>query len=118
MYNFNFIKDEHLIEIFEEIYIKQKENEKITTIVLTDKRLLFLDYITNDSQETLRITKRLNLQKYKEIYYEINLNNIKDIIEEEYYKIILKDNFSFEFNNEKLYKLLLETKKENIWKRN
>ena len=63
MYNFNFIKDEHLIEIFEEIYIKQKENEKITTIVLTDKRLLFLDYITNDSQETLRITKRLNLQK-------------------------------------------------------
>ena len=43
MYNFNLLKNEKIIKVFEEIYIIQEENEKVTTIALTNKRLLFLD---------------------------------------------------------------------------
>ena len=61
MYNFNFIENEELIEIFDEVLVKQNDNEKITTIAFTNKRLLFLDYITNDGLEALRITNKMNL---------------------------------------------------------
>lgn len=106
MYNFNFMEEEQLVEIFEEVLIKQGENEKITTIALTDKRLLFLDYITNDGYEVLRITKGVNFTRYKDVYYQVHLDDIESITEDEYYKITLKDNTVFEFNNENLYELL------------
>lgn len=106
MYNFNFIKNEKLIEIFEEVHIKQNNQEKTTTIALTNKRLLFLDYVTNNGLEALRIINKLNIIKSKEVYYEIYLTNIKNITKETNCKITLKDNTSFEFNNDKLYKLL------------
>lgn len=44
MYNFDFLKNEELIEIFEDVWIVQGNNEKCTTIALTNQRLLFLDY--------------------------------------------------------------------------
>lgn len=106
MYNFNFIENEELIEIFDEVLVRQNENEKITTIALTNKRLLFLDYITNDGLEALRITNKLNLVRSKEVYYTINLDNIESVTKDEYYRIKLKDNTEFEFNNQELYELL------------
>lgn len=106
MYNFNFIENEDLIEVFDQVFIKQNDNEKITTIAITNKRLLFLDYITNDGLEALRITNKLNLVRNKEVYHTIDLDNIESITEDEYYKIKLKDNTSFEFNAQELYKLL------------
>lgn len=106
MYNFNFIEKEELREIFDEVYIRQNDNEKITTIALTNKRLLFLDYITNDGLEALRITNKMNLVRNKEIYYQINLEYIKSLSKTEYYNVVLKDGTEFEFNNEKLYKIL------------
>lgn len=108
MYNFNFIENEELIEVFDEVYIKQNDNEKITTVALTNKRLLFLDYITNDGLEALRITNKFNLVRSKEVYHTINLDNIESITEDEYYNIKLKDGIGLEFNNQKLYKLLME----------
>lgn len=111
MYNFNFMENEQLIEIFENVLVKQGSNEKITTISLTNKRLLFLDYITNDGYEALRITKGVNFTKYKDVYYEINLNDIELITEDEYYIITLKDNTIIEINNKKLYELLKGGKK-------
>ena len=98
--------NEKLIEVFDEVLVIQKDNEKITTIALTDKRILFLDYMTNDGLEVLRIAKGVNFNRCKEVYYEIDLNNISMLMEDEYYKVMLKDNTSFEFNNKKLYKLL------------
>lgn len=106
MYNFNFIENEELIEIFEEVLVKQNDNEKITTIALTNKRLLFLDYITNDVLEALRITNKMNLVRSKEVYYQLNLEDIKLLSEEEYYSIVLKDGTEFEFNKKELYELL------------
>ena len=106
MYNFNFIENEELIEVFDEVYIRQNDNENVTTIALTNKRLLFLDYITNDELEALRITNKKNLVRSKEVYYKINLEDIKSLRKTEYYKVVLKDCTEFEFNNEKLYELL------------
>ena len=106
MYNFNFIENEELREVFNEVYVRQNNNEKITTIVLTNKRLLFLDYITDDELEVLRITNKMNLVRTKEVYYQLNLEDIKLLSEKEDYIIVLKDGTEFEFNNQELYELL------------
>lgn len=110
MYNFDFVNDEYLIELFEEILVRQDNNEKITTIALTNKRLLFMDYIAVDNFEVLRITKGINFPKYKDVYYTINLDEIKIIESDKYYKVILFDDTLFEFKNKKLYETLLNTK--------
>ena len=106
MYNFNFIENEELIEVFDEVYIRQNDNEKITTIALTNKRLLFLDYVTNDGLETLRITNKMNLVRSKEVYYSIDLDEIEKVYEDEYFVIKLKDNTEIEYNELKLFELL------------
>ena len=48
----------------------------------------------------------MNLLRIKEIYYQINLEDIKSVQDGEYYQIILKDDTEFEFNNQELYELL------------
>ena len=106
MYNFNFIENEELVEAFDGVYVRQNNNEKITTIALTNKRLLFLDYITNDGLEALRIMNKMNLVRTKEVYYQLNLDDIESLSEAEYYNIVLKDGTEFEFNNKELYELL------------
>lgn len=106
MYNFNFIENEELIEVFDEVYIRQNDNENVTTIALTNKRLLFLEYITNDGMEALRITNKLNLIRSKDVYYSIDLDNIEKVYEDEYFIIKLKDNSLIEFNESKLFELL------------
>lgn len=107
MYNFELVDNEEIIKIFDEVFIKQEENEKNTTIILTNKRLLFLDYVTpNEGLEVLRIARGLDYIKYKEIYYQIDLNDIENIISGKYYQIILKNKMTFEFNDEELYNLL------------
>ena len=57
-------------KIFDNLYIKQGNNEKITSTILTNQRLLFLDYI------------------------------------------VLNNNSIIEFNNKKLYDLILKLKEE------
>lgn len=107
MYNFELTNNEEVIKIFDEIFIKQSENEKNTTIVLTNKRLLFLDYTTpNEGLEVLRVARGTDYIKYKEIYYQIDLNDIENIINDKYYQVILKNEMTFEFNDDELYRLL------------
>ena len=88
MYNFNFLEGEQLINIFNEILVRENNNERIVTIALTNKRLLFLDYTTNNWLDALRITNKLNLVRTKEVYYQINLDDIKLLIEDEYVVVI------------------------------
>lgn len=57
-------------KIFDNLYIKQGNNEKITSTILTNQRLLFLDYI------------------------------------------VLNNNSIIEFNEKKLYDLILKLKEE------
>lgn len=107
MYNFNLNKDKEIIKVFDDVLIRQEGNEKVTTIALTNKRVLFLDYlIENEGLEVLRIARGMNYIKYKEVYYQINLNDIESIIKDKFYKVILKNKNSFEFDKGELYSLL------------
>ena len=106
MYNFELMDEEEIVEIFEDIFVKQDDNEKETTIVLTNKRMLFLDYDKNDPNEIMRIGRGVEYLRYKEIYYTINLCDIEEIILDKFYKLILKNGIYFEFEDETLYKLL------------
>ena len=72
-----------------------------------NKRILFLEYlIENEGSEILRITKGVNYIKHKEVYYQINLNEIENITNGKYYQVVLKNDMSFEFDDEELYNLL------------
>lgn len=107
MHNFNLNKDKEIIKVFDDVLIRQEGNEKVTTIALTNKRVLFLDYlIENEGLEVLRIARGMNYIKYKEVYYQINLNDIESIIKDKFYKVILKNKNSFEFDKGELYSLL------------
>lgn len=110
MYNFDFLKNEELINVFDDVWISQGKNEKCTTIALTNQRLLFLDYDKLDPRENLRIGRGADYIRYKEVYYTINLDNIKNIsYKNNILKISFKDNITpIEIDNEELYKLLKE----------
>ena len=69
MYNFVLQKGEETIQIFDDIYIKQGQNEKETTIILTNQRLLFLEYLADDPNEILRIGF-----EYQNLYKLLNEN--------------------------------------------
>ena len=106
MYNLNLEDNEELIEIFENEYVKQGKNEKNTTIAITNKRLLFLDYMKDDPDEVLRIARGVDYIRYKEIYYQIRLSEIEKILKKELYSVVLKDGNEFEFEDDKLFNLI------------
>jgi len=107
MYNFNLIENEEVVKIFDEVYIKQGENEKNTTIILTNKRILFLDYIEpNQGLEVLRIARGADYIKYKDVYYQIDINDIERITNGEYFKVVLTNKMTFEFDCIELFNLL------------
>ena len=108
MYNFDFQKDEELIEVFDDIWVGQGEQEKTTTIALTNQRLLFLDYDPEDMYDNLRIAEGINYTRYKEVYYQIKLTDITNIDKSDTITINLKNGTSFDIDNEELYKLLEE----------
>ena len=107
MYNLNLSKNEKLIQIFDNILITNNIEEKTTTIAITNKRLLFLDYLnTNDVLDALRITNKLNTIRYKDIYYELNLSDIKLTKQSNYYTISKNNEPIFNFYNKEIYNLL------------
>ena len=109
MYNINLLKNEQVIAVFDDTFIKQSKNQKLTTIAITNQRLLFLDYFNETSiEETLRIAKGIDYLRQKEIYYKIELKDITEVLEDDYYYIKLKDNTIIEFDKEELYNLIKE----------
>lgn len=109
MYNINLLKNEQVIAVFDDIFIKQGKNQKLTTVAITNQRLLFLDYFNETSiEETLRIAKGIDYLRQKEVYYKIELNDITEVLEDDYYYIKLKDNSIIEFDEKELYNLIKE----------
>lgn len=112
MFNFDFIKSEELIEVFENIWISQGKNEKNTTIALTNKRLLFMDYDKFDPKETLRLSQVTDYDRYKQVYYQVDLDNLESLTTNDCYLANFKNDFSFKFDDIKLYELLSKTIKK------
>ncbi len=106
MYNFDFLKGEELIEVFENIWVADGDNEKNTTVALTNKRLLFLDYDKTDPRETLRVGRGADYLRLKEVYYSINLNQIKKISKKDDYYLIDTDENNISIDNDSLFELL------------
>lgn len=106
MYNFDLLNEEEIVRIFDELLIKQADKQKIISAVLTNKRLLFFEFVNNDYIETLRTARGMSFIRDKEVSYILDLNDIESIVVEEYYVINLKDNISFEFDDKELFKLL------------
>ena len=107
MYNFDFLKDEELIEIYEDVWIVQGNNEKCTTIALTNQRLLFLDYDKYDSRENLRVGRGVEYARFKKEYYSIDLKYIKKVSNKKGITIIdLSDGKNLEIENENIFSLI------------
>ena len=82
MYNLDFLKNEELIEIFDDVWIAQGKNEKCTTIALTNQRLLFLDYDKFDSRENLRVGRGVEYARFKEVYVFVLSDTVKFVMVE------------------------------------
>ena len=108
MLKYELMDGEENIIVLDELFVKQGNNEKTTTAVLTNQRLMFLDFLVpDDGAEVLRIARGLEYTRYKEVYYQIFLKDIKELkVKDNYYQIVLKNNIQFEFDSEELYKLV------------
>ncbi len=95
MYNIIFEKEENLLIVEEDIIVGNNSESKITTVGLTNKRLLFLE--TPESiNETLRIAQGVDYVKEKEVYFSFYLNQIEKINND---TIVLVDGKEFIINS-------------------
>ena len=106
MYNFNLEKNESLISVFDEVLIKQNDNQKLVSVAISDKRILLLDYVSIEPFETLKATQASHYIKMKEVFFSKKLKEIKSLENKSLYHLVFKDDFYFEFDNDDLYKLL------------
>lgn len=95
MYDFKLNKNEEIKLISDNTIIYTDIEEKNVTSIVTNQRLLILDYPSGiyNSAEDLRISGKMTYIRKKEIICEINLQDIKSIIKDKsYYKIELDNN--------------------------
>ncbi len=103
MYDIKLEKNEQIILISDNTII----NDKLYTSVITNKRLLILDYPSQyqNSQEELRILGRINYIKMKEVIFSKNLKEIKKIVNN---KILFNDTEELIINDKDIINKLKE----------
>lgn len=67
MYDFEKIPGEYIISIVDDVILKENEKERNISVILTNKRLLFLDYPSgvNNYEEMVRISRGINYMRKK-----------------------------------------------------
>jgi len=111
MYNFKLLNNENIKKIIDDVLIYK--NNKLYSFIITNKRLLVFDYPSgyHNSMEDLRISGKINYIKMKEIIFERNVDDIKEITEKNgKYFIMFNDDSFIEIGNKNAY----ETIKEGI----
>ena len=103
MYNFNLKKNEELVYLLDAVLVDLNNEEFITTVALTTKRILFLDYYNID--EELRITKYRNTVRFKEVFYEVDLKELEKV---DKFTIYLKNSVSFKIFDKTIINLIKE----------
>lgn len=103
MYDFELGKNEKIILINDDVIVGS-ENKKYT-IIVTNKRLLVLDYPSkfHNSIEDLRAIGRINTVKMKEVICEKKLIDIKNINNKQ---IIFDDDSYIVINDKEIINLL------------
>ena len=75
--------------------------------------MLFLDYDKYDSRENLRVGRGVEYARFKEVYYSIDLKDIKKVSNKKGITIIaLSDENNLEIENENIFSLMQKEIKE------
>lgn len=104
MYIFDKLENEEIEYISDSALLKVNEQDKNISVILTNQRLLLLDYPSkvNNYEEALK-SKAVNYIEKKEVILAVNLS---DIISIENDKYTLKDTNYFYLKDEELKKYI------------
>lgn len=109
MYNINLQENETIVYNNDEVKIKANNKILEVSLVITNNRLIILEdgNKLGNMNNLLRTTKGLGFIPNKEIIFQINRNEIKEIIYNEYTKIIFINNTFVEIQDKNI-KYVLE----------
>jgi len=110
MYNFEKLSNEEILLISDETILKKDEKEIIISTILTNKRMILLDYPekSNNYEEALRTSRGADYVLKKEPILLIDLKQIKNIEEENFDRYILSDSNYFYLKDENIKNKLKE----------
>ncbi len=104
MYNFKKLKGEDIKYISDNSVLKKDKDYINISVVLTNKRLILLDYPSgvNNYEEVLRTSRNVEYNREKEPILIVNLTDIDHIENEEFEKYVLKDGNYFYLQDDEL----------------
>ena len=109
MYDFKLEQNEEVKLISDNTIIYFDKESKNYTSIITNKRLLILDYPSgvHNSAEDLRISGRMTYIRKKEVISEIYLNDMVSLEnEKQFYKIILRNGKYLNINDDEIINYL------------
>lgn len=109
MYDFKLEQNEEVKLISDNTIIYFDKESKNYTSIITNKRLLILDYPSgvHNSAEDLRISGRMTYIRKKEVISEIYLNDMISLEnEKQFYKIILQNGKYLNINDDEIINYL------------
>ena len=109
MYDFKLEQNEEIKLISDNTIIYFDKESKNYTSIITNKRLLILDYPSgvHNSAEDLRISGRMTYIRKKEVISEIYLNDMISLEnEKQFYKIILRNGKYLNINDDEIINYL------------
>ena len=115
MYEFEKLENEKIKLITDEVYLLKNDKKVLISAIVTDKRLILLDYEdrSNNYEEALRVGMNMDYLKKKYPILIVNNNDIKSIKETKYYdKYILNNDNYFNIENKEIKKFYIDKIKE------
>ena len=115
MYEVEYLKGENVKLITDEVYLLRNDKKSLISAIVTNKRLILLDYedASNNYEEALRTGLNMDYIKKKIPILIVNNDDIKEIKETKYYdKYILNDDNYFNIENKDIKRQYIDKIKE------
>ena len=108
MYNIDLQENEIIIYNNDESKLKTQDKILDVSLVITNNRLIILQDTNKlgNMNNVLRTTKGLGFIPNREIIFQININEIKNIIYNEYTKILFNNNTFIEIKDDNIKHIL------------
>lgn len=107
MFNLKLLDDEEIKLIDNDVLLKIDSNYINVTVIITNKRLLILDY--PKGLDVLKFGKMINYPEKKEIFFECNLDDITFVLEEnDFDKYMVKDKWYFYLQSDEVRNYLFK----------
>ena len=109
MYNYKKLKNETIKYISDNALLKKDNDFKEISVILTNKRLILLDYPSpvNNFEEALRTGRNVGYMRQKEPILIVDLKDLDHIETEEIDKYVLKDSTFFSLQEDELRKQII-----------